>query len=212
MMAHRAGSRLSGFEGVTMRVLVIYAHPRPDSFSAALRDAVLVALTGSGHSVDQRDLHAEAFDPVLSNEQRGLYFDESDNHRGLESHIESLRQAEALVLIYPTWWFGMPAILKGWFDRVWIPGVAFQLGGATALRRMLTRIKKIVIVTTYGSPWWMLWWVGWPDKRIVRRGLRPLCAKGCRIDWLSLTHMDADSAPRRERFLVQVRRHFAGWG
>jgi NAD(P)H dehydrogenase (quinone) len=194
-----------------MRVLLIYCHPRPDSFSAALRDAAVAGLTASGHSVEQRDLYAEAFDPVLSTHQRGAYFNEAGNALGFEDHVAALRRAEGLVLVYPTWWFGMPAMLKGWFDRIWLPGVAFRLGGPKALQPLLTDIRKIAVVTTYGSPWWLLWWVGWPDWRVVRRGLRPLCATGCLIHWLGLTGMDADSPPRRARFLARVRQHLADW-
>ena len=194
-----------------MRVLVIYCHPRPDSFSAALRDAVLRGLAEAEHSVVLRDLYLEGFDPVLPAGQRGAFYDEGDNALGLGDHVAALRRAEGLVLVYPTWWFGMPAMLKGWFDRVWLPGVAFRLGGPKVLEPLLTDIRRIAVVTTYGSPGWMLWWVGWPDRRVVRRGLRPLCGRGCRVDWLGLTRMDVDSAARRERFLSAVRRHFSRW-
>jgi NAD(P)H dehydrogenase (quinone) len=194
-----------------MQVLVIYCHPQSNSFSAALRDAVLAGLTAAGHTLDVRDLYAECFDPVLSAAQRGAYFDSGSNVLGLEDHVAALRRAEGLVLVYPTWWFGMPALLKGWFDRVWVPGVAFRLGGPRALGALLTNVRRIGVVTTYGSPWWLLWWVGWPDRRVVRRGVRPLCARGCRINWLILTQMDVDRPERRERFLVKVRRHFSGW-
>jgi NAD(P)H dehydrogenase (quinone) len=194
-----------------MRVLVIYCHPRPDSFCAASRDAAINALTQAGHFVEQRDLHAEGFDPVLSTHQRGVYFNAPDNALGLEDQIAALRRAEALVLVYPTWWFGMPAMLKGWLDRVWLPGVAFRLGGPKALEPMLANVRRIAIVTTYGMPRWMLWWVGWPDWRVVRRGLRPLCARGCRTDWIGLTRMDVDNPVRRQRFLERVKRHFARW-
>jgi putative NADPH-quinone reductase len=194
-----------------MRVLVIYCHPRPDSFSAALRDAVTEGLTASGHVLELRDLYAEGFDPVLSARQRGDYFDAPGNAYGVEDHATSLRRADWLVLVYPTWWFGMPAMLKGWFDRVWLPGVAFHLGGPKALQPLLTNIRRIGVVTTYGSPWWLLWWVGWPDRRIVRRGLRPLCAHGCRISWIGQTHMDADNLARRRRFLERVKARVSEW-
>jgi NAD(P)H dehydrogenase (quinone) len=194
-----------------MQVLLVHCHPRPDSFNAALRVAAVAGLTASGHSIVQRDLYAEGFDPVLSTYQRGVYFDEAANATGLEDHVAALRQAEALVLVYPTWWFGMPAMLKGWLDRVWLPGVAFQLGGPKALLPLLTGIRKIAVVTTYGSPWWLLWWVGWPDRRIVRRGLRPLCARGCQIHWLGLTGMDVDRPKRRARFLARVEQKLSQW-
>ncbi len=194
-----------------MRALVIYCHPRQDSFCAALRDATVEGLIAAGHAVDLCDLYAEGFDPVLSTQQRGAYFDEAENLRGLEDHAAMLRRAEGIVLVYPTWWFGMPAMLKGWLDRVWVPGVAFHLGGAKVLRPLLTNIRRIAVVTTYGSPRWLLWWVGWPDRRIVRRGLRPLCASRCRIDWIALTRMDEDNLARRRQFLAAVRRRFAVW-
>jgi NAD(P)H dehydrogenase (quinone) len=194
-----------------MRILVIYCHPKPDSFCAALRDTVVDGLTASGHSVEPRDLYAEAFDPVLSTHLRGVYFDETENTHGIEDHVASLRRAEGLVLVYPTWWFGMPAMLKGWFDRVWLPGVAFRLGRPKVMQPLLTEIRRIGVVTTYGSPWWLLWWVGWPDRRVVRRGLRPLCAPGCRIHWIGLPRMDVDDPARRRRFLARVRRKLSGW-
>ena len=201
-----------GIDGGPMRVLIIYCHPLADSFSAALREAAMEGLTASGHSVELRDLYAEAFDPVLSAPQRGAYFlDQAESMRGVEDHAAALRRAEGLVLVYPTWWFGMPAMLKGWFDRVWLPGVAFSLGGSNVLKPLLTNVRRIGIVTTYGSPWWLLWWVGWPDRRVVRRGLRPLCAPGCRIHWVGLMRMDVDSPTRRTRFLAKVRQLFSEW-
>ena len=194
-----------------MRVLVVYCHPRPDSFGAALRDAALQGLEGGGHEVEVLDLYARGFDPVLSAEQRRLYFDEEHNQAGIEDQVAALCRAEGLLLVYPTWWLGMPAMLKGWFDRVWLPGVAFKLGGAQVLQPLLTSIRRIGVVTTYGSPAWLLWWSGWPDRRVVKRGLRPLCAKACRIDWIGLTGMDATSDKRRKRFLSDVTTKLRAW-
>jgi putative NADPH-quinone reductase len=156
-------------------VLLVYCQPRADSFCAALRDAAAAALGAAGHAVEVRDLYAEGFEPALSPKERGGYYDEAANRRGrIEDHAAALRRAEALFLVYPTWWFGPPAMLKGWLDRVWLPGVAFRLGGPGVLRPLLTNIRRIGVVTTYGSPRWLLWLVGWPDRRLVGRGLRPL--------------------------------------
>ena len=196
-----------------MRVLLIYCHPRPDSFCAVLRDAAAEALRSAGHAVEIRDLYAEGFSPALDAEERGRYYDETAgaDRREIASHVDSLRSAEALVLVYPTWWFGLPAMLKGWLDRVWLPGVAFALGGPGGLRPLLTNIRRITIVTTYGSPRWLLWLVGWPDWRLFRRGIRTLCARRCRLEWLALTRIDSCTAGERQRFAATVRAHLGAW-
>jgi NAD(P)H dehydrogenase (quinone) len=193
-----------------MRVLLVYCHPREDSFCASLRDAVREALAARGHAVELIDLYAEGFAPALSAEERGRYHDEGANVDGVAHHVASLRAAEALVLVYPTWWYGMPAMLKGWFDRVWLPGVAFRLGNG-AIEPLLAEIRRIGVVTTYGSPRWLLWYLGRPDRKLVGRALRRLCARGCRLDWLSLTRMDRRGQDELAAFRDRVSAHFSRW-
>ena len=194
-----------------MRVLLVHCHPRRDSFNAALCDTAAAALEAAGHVIEQLDLYKEGFDPRLSAEERGAYYDEGAGRPDLAGHIAALRRAEALVLVYPTWWFGPPAMLKGWFDRVWLPGVAFALGGAKVLQPRLTNIRRIAVVTTYGSPRWLLWLVGWPDWRLFRFGIRPLCAPRCRLDWIALSGMDGATQPMRARFIERIRRRLSAF-
>lgn len=189
---------------------MIFAHPREDSLSAALRDAVRQSLESRGHTVELRDLYAEGFNPVLSGDERERYHTVPDNLVGIEDHVESLRRAEALVLVHPTWWYGMPAILKGWFDRVWAPGIAFHLGEG-AIEPMLTNIRRIAVVTTYGSPSWLLWYIGRIDRKLIGRGLRRLCARDCKVEWQTLTRMDQRTRAECEAFVQRVRSHFARW-
>jgi len=193
-----------------MRVLVIYCHPRPDSFCAAQRDAVIASLRAAGHQITQRDLYAEGFSPAMTAEEHGRYLDAPANLQGIDDHVAALRATEALVLVYPTWWYGLPAMLKGWLDRVWVPGVTFALGDG-AIEPLLTNIRKIAVVTSYGSPLWLLWYVGWGDYKLIRRGLRRLCAKGCRLDWLYLHDMDRRQRPALSRHLDKIRAHFSRW-
>lgn len=193
-----------------MRILMIYCHPRADSFSAALRDVALAALHASGHEVELRDLYAEGFNPVLSAGERGVYNDAAANQRGIEHEIAQLQRAEALLLVYPTWWYGMPAMLKGWFDRVWVPGVTFTFSEG-AIQPALGNIRRMGVVTTYGSPLWLLWFLLWPDRRVMGGGIRRLCAKGCKLDWLYLTCMDTRGQADRTRFLARVKARLSAW-
>jgi NAD(P)H dehydrogenase (quinone) len=194
-----------------MHVLVVYCHPRPDSFCSALRDTAVSALQGARHTVEVRDLYAEGFQPSMGADERGRYYGDRPDREGIETYIAALQRAEALLLVYPTWWFGLPAMLKGWFDRVWVPGVAFRLRESGGLEPRLLNIRRIGVVTTYGAPRWLLWYIGWPDRRMVRSGFRSLCARRCRLDWMALTNMDTCSHRQRERFLARVHGDLSRW-
>ncbi len=106
-----------------MRVLYLYCHPLPESFRAAIMAEIRAGLRQAGHEVDFCDLHAESFNPVLSAEERRGYHAVPENHAPVESYIRRVERVEALVLSFPTWSFGLPDMLKGFFDRVFIPGV-----------------------------------------------------------------------------------------
>ena len=99
---------------------------------------------------------------------------------GVADHVARLKAADAIVLCFPTWWYGMPAILKGYFDRVWTNEVAFTLPpGGGAIRPALTNITKFWVVTTYGSPWWLMTLVlRHPGPRRAARRPRPVMRPG----------------------------------
>ena len=111
------------------------------------------------------------------------------------------------MLVYPAWWYGMPAMLKGYFDRVWLPGVAFDVTpDGRVLTDRLQHIRRIVVVTTYGAPWWMVRIVlGDPARKIVSRAVRALCARDCRVDWYVQYNMDRATPRQLRRFLARVR-------
>ena len=110
-----------------MRVLVLYAHPAEKSFNSSLHALIVDRLAATGHIVDDCDLYAEGFDPCMSRAEHFGYHDIPANIESVRPYVERLRGAEALVLSFPVWNFGYPAILKGFFDRVFLPGVSFKL-------------------------------------------------------------------------------------
>ena len=190
-----------------MRILVVWAHPLADSYSAALKDRAVSALQSSGHHIDLLDLYAEEFDPALSAQERIDYHDLELNVANVRAYVEQLRAAEGLLLVFPTWSFGFPAILTGWLQRVWVPGVAFGLReeGGPIIPGILD-IRRVAAVTTTGSPWWYVKAVGNPARKVLKRGHRVMFARGCRTKWLDLNNMNKDSPRKRARFLAKVER------
>lgn len=192
-----------------MRLLLVFCHPDPDSYGAALRDAALQSLRDGGHDVRLVDLYAEGFDPVFSRDEKRTYLaDTAQNIRGVQAHVDALKWAEGWVVVYPTWFYGAPAMLKGWLERVWLPGVSFRV--ASARRRTiggaLGNIRLFVGITTSGSPWWWLKVIGDPGRSLFMKGLRPLYAHRCQMQWLQLHDMNHVTADDRTRFLDRVRR------
>lgn len=195
-----------------MRLLLVFCHPEPDSFGAALRRTAAEALRAAGHELREIDLYAEGFDPVFSREERRTYLtDTARNIEGVAAHVEALKWAEGWVVVYPTWFYGAPAMLKGWLERVWLPGVAFTVAKARQRRigGQLSNIRLFVGITTSGAPWWWLKVIGDPGRSLFMKGLRPLYARGCRMHWLQLYNMNHVSAADCEGFLARVRRELS---
>lgn len=187
-----------------MRVLVVYAHPVETSYNAALHRQVVESLSQAGHEVDDCDLYAEDFNPVLTRAERLGYHDVPANRAPVQGYVDRLLRAEALVLCFPTWCFGLPAILKGWFDRVLLPGVAFDLSDPEDVKPTLTNLKRIAAVVTYGRPRWVAWTMGDPPRKIVTRYLRRLSGGQAGIAYHACYHMNVATRPRLERFKREV--------
>ena len=188
-----------------MRILLVYCHPVPESYCAAVLETAVAALGAAGHDVDVLDLYREGFDPVMDADERRAYNDTGLADHPLPDHVARLKRAEALVFVYPTWWYGLPAMLKGWLDRVIGPGVGFDLPGAPgAITPLLTHIDKIGIVSTCGAPRWLIWWVGNPGRRTILRGIRALCGRRCSTMWIAHYLMDTSTPESRAAFLDRV--------
>lgn len=190
-----------------MRALVVYAHPVPESFGAALRDTTVAALRDSGHEVKLLDLYASGFDPVMGAEERRVYNEPVINEVPVADHLALIKWCEILVFVYPTWWYGPPAMLKGWLERVWVPHVTFTMPTAThGARPGMTNIRKLSVVTTCGATWMLSKIVGEPGRRILLRGIRTLCHPLCRTSYMALYKMDSSTPESRARYLAKVDR------
>jgi NAD(P)H dehydrogenase (quinone) len=190
-----------------MNVLVVYCHPQSESFNAAVCRTVVEALETARHAVEVVDLYAEGFDPVMSAEERHGYHTEGSNLEPVADHARRLQWAETVIFVYPTWWFGLPAMLKGWLERVLVPGFAFHMPNEQrGSRPMLQNIRRVVTLTTCGATPLTTWLMGQPGRRTLLRGFRSVCHPLCRTDYLALYRMDTVTDADRRRHLERVRR------
>ena len=189
-----------------MRILLVLAHPQPESFAHAVQERARAGLQRAGHEVRLLDLYGIGFDPVMSEADRRDYHTPGLNEVRVADQLAHLRWAEGLIFVYPTWWYSLPAMLKGWIDRVWVPFATFELPqGLAPVQGRMRNIRLIGGFSTYGSPWWWIRLVsGDPGRRIVMKGLRPLCHPRCRSFWMGHYRMDSSTPASRARFLRKV--------
>lgn len=193
-----------------MKILIVYCHPVPESFCAALRETAMRSLAIAGHEMELLDLYDEQFDPVMSAEERRLYNGMRVSDHPYPDHAERLKWAEGILFIYPTWWYGLPAMLKGWLDRVWTPDLSFSIpDGPGPIRPLMTHIRFAGILTTCGAPRWWSNIVGHPGKRVILRGLRALCAPRCRTLYMSHYLMDKSTPKSRFKYLSKVEKRLS---
>jgi len=188
-----------------MKILYVYCHPLPESFHAAIRKEALAGLAEAGHTVDLCDLYAENFNPVLSVEERREYHDVGPNQRTVTEYVRRLRETDALICQFPVWSFGPPAMLKGWMDRLFMPGVAFDLSDPSSVKPLLANLKRIAGITTYGRPWWNAVYVGDPPKKIMTRYLPRFSGGRAKVDYYALRHMNVATLEQRQAFMLKVR-------
>ncbi len=194
-----------------MRVLVVHAHPLKTSFVAALHARVVETLRAGGHEVDDLDLYAEGFDPVLPPEQMRAYVDVTKNAETVRPYVERLRAADALALVFPVWFDGLPAILQGYFQRVFLPGVATVIDERRLFHANLQNLKRLGAVVAYGEKASGVMAKDDPPRRFVRDNIGILADSAAPLDYLAIYGMDFSTAPRRDAFLRRVTRTFAAW-
>ena len=187
-----------------MRALVVHCHPVGTSYSGALREATVRGLRAAGHQVDVVDLAARGFDPVMSRTEWQSYVSMTGTvPSDLADDVELVKAAGIIVFVYPTWWSAAPAQLKGWIERVFGPGVAFSLVD-NKVTPALVNLRRIVTVTTFGSPRAYTMAMNDNGSRMLRRSLRLVAVNRVRTTRLALFRMDRTTDRSRQTFLERV--------
>ncbi len=189
-----------------MRALVVYCHPKPDSFNAAIKTLVMQKLQAAGAEVRLHDLYRDGFQPILTTQEWEGYLTCPDNAAPVQRPVDDLKWCDTLIFVYPTWWYGLPAMLKGWLDRVMLPDVAFLMPDDTHrnIRPGLRHITRLGVFTTCGASRWLTAVIGAPGKRTLMRGVGYLCKPGKRKVFAAHYLMDSSTEASRRVHLVRV--------
>ena len=196
-----------------MRCLVVIAHPLAKSLCHSLAARAIETLRATGHEVLIEDLYHNDFAAALTVAERSSYYSPHYESSALQAEVDRLLSADALVLCFPTWWFGFPAILKGWFDRVWGPGIAYD--HATDLgpiKPRLLNLRKVLVITSLGAPWWVDRLVMWqPVKRVLKTAILGTCAPNCRLEMLSIHKSERLSEVQVKKFVTRIENTLNKW-
>ena len=193
-----------------MLIQVVHSHPLEDSYNHALFKTIVETLQHR-HEVIATDLYREQFSPAMTEAERRSYYHGPYAEEAVSRFIEQLRRADGIIFCFPHWWFSMPAMLKGYFDRVWAPGTAYahDLAGGR-IKPLLTHIRLFGVVTSYGSPWWLTRMVMQdPGRKVLFRALKPMCGPRVRSFYLAHYDMDRSTPASRSAFIERVRARVA---
>lgn len=198
-----------------MRVLVVHAHPVETSYNRALFNAVCETLRAKGDEVDALNLYEEEFQAVMSRTERLEYHNVPGNLTALtKPYVDRLRACDKIVFVHPVWNYGYPAILKGYFDRIFLPGVSFVMEGGDEpdkgkLVPGMKNIKKVAYVTSYGGDRFRTMIMGDPPRRLAMRWAWATFGTLMPPKYLALYDMNNATPERLTAFIEKVKREMA---
>jgi NAD(P)H dehydrogenase (quinone) len=182
---------------------IIFAHPWHGSFNKAILDTVVESYEQKGKEYHIIDLNKEDFDPVLRESELKIYSKGEYIDGKVREYQDILKESDELVFIFPVWWFSLPAILKGFIDKVMLKGFAYN-EGKIRLIGLLGHIKRTAIITTSEFPtWYIRLIIGDPiGHSFIRGTLRSVGLK--RIRWFNNDMTTTGSLKKRLRFLKKL--------
>jgi len=191
-----------------MHTLVILAHPYTKSYCHALFERVVLTLEQAGHSVDRLHLDQEEFDPIMRSSDLAGYAKGHIADPTISAYQARIDAAQQLVFVFPIWWEVMPALLKGFIDKVFTKGWAYQ-ASKLGVKGNLGHIQRAVIVSTMNTPKWAYRWLfGDAVQRALARGTLRKCGVR-KVEWVALSPVSHVSDAKRQDWLDHVASRFA---
>lgn len=180
------------------RVALVACVSSDDAVLAQARNRAIAGFEAGGHEVRLLNLIADGFDPIVNADQWAAHAAAGLPDGLAGTYAETVMWSDTLVFVYPTIWGGQPALLKGWLDRVFTNGVAYDIvPGASRISGRLKQIDRIMVITTYSTKRWRSRLHGEPGKKVMKRGVRALCGLTARSSWLALHGVQSGRAGTR---------------
>ena len=193
-----------------MKVAIVFNHPYEGSYCAAILNSVKAGLTKSGHTIDVLHLDNDDFDPVMRGRDLKAYRDGAPCDPQVINYRERLQEAEHLILIFPIWWELMPAMTKGFIDKVIFPGVAYDHDHSTKYNKMVKRfnhLNNITLITTMNTPSFIyrlmfgnaikkavftgtFWKLGYKNRKWISFNMVKFVKQEKRTKWLNKLELD----------------------
>lgn len=182
---------------------IVLAHPWHGSYNKAILDRVIEVIETKGESYRLIDLNKDGFDPVLKEEELKLFSRGEAIDPLVKNYQEALQNTEKLIFIFPIWWYSGPAILKGFFDKVFLKGFAYENNGPL-LKGKLQNIKSSLVITTSDGPsWFYRLFAGNPIKRVITGSTLKIVGIK-RIKWINSDLTSSPDNSKRDRFLKNL--------
>lgn len=193
-----------------MKTLIVYNHPYSDSFNHALLEAVIAGAKKAGHEVDVIDLDQDHFDPVMTGKDLLAFRDHQVLDPQAKDYVARLQVADHLVMLFPIWRELMPALTKGFIDKVIFPGAAYEYtASGYGMRTLLPKLRSTTVITTMNTPKLVYRFIfGNAIKQALLKGtFKKTGMKN--IKWFNLTMVKNSTQAKRKKWLTQVEEHFA---
>lgn len=204
-----------------MNVLIIFDHPygalasenipHQRSYSAALLTSVMRGLTTKGHTIDLIDLHADGFDPVMSREELAAWRQKKTTDPLVANYQQRLMAADHIVFLFPIWWEAMPALTKGFLDKVFAKGIVYEeIKPGRPFKCLLTNLQGVSLLTVMNTPDFFYRWIfGNPITKILFRGTFRKMGIRKNLHWYNYAGMSDRSLEERVKHLNKTEQRFA---
>lgn len=191
-----------------MKVVIIFNHPYDGSYCNAILNSALKGLQKANHQTDVIHLDKENFNPVMTAEDLKAFVNRKAVDPKVISYIERLKQADHLVFIFPIWWELMPALTKGFIDKVIFPGAAYEYKGSHGMIPLFTNIKSVTMITTMNTPSVFYRWIfgNAVKKALITGTFWKIGYKNRK--WISFNKVKTVSMEKRQLWLKQIEKRF----